>query len=256
MQSAVSDLLLLSWLPAGLQAPDQLTRPPSESPRPRRRPPLPNRSAPPPLPLTCQDTTAVRARPTPTPGRIAGLGLASFARASEPLKLLTTLPADKADGVPVGGAACLDPLKARAADCPRIVVQFNHPVVPLTGVADAMTLPSPISIAPPPREVRWLNTSTYVFRPDSLQPSTEMHGHGEPDQRGWREARRTPALQLHDRLRRPPRRRPTDGAVMVSATQPISVTFNQPMNQAEAQAAFSLRAEGGSRSGRAVPLGE
>lgn len=243
----VAALILLSLAACGLQAPDPApTAPAVTVPAPQAQATAAGSAAT--AAPTAQDTTAVRARPTPTPGRIAGLGLASFARASEPLKLLTTLPADKADGVPVGGAGCLDPLKARAADCPRIVVQFNHPVVPLTGVADAMTLPSPISIAPAAQgRGEWLNTSTYVFRPDSLQPSTKYTVTVNPisDLVGAKLDAPQPfsfTTVYPDVLRR----RPTDGTVMVSATQPISVTFNQPMNQAEAQAAFSLRAEGGS----------
>ena len=197
---------------------------------------------------TSQDTTAVRARPTPTPGRIAGLGLASFARASEPLKILTTLPADQADGVPVGGAACLDPLKARGADCPRIVVQFNHPVVPLTGVADAAMLPSPITLTPAAQgRGEWLNTSTYVFRPDFLQPSTKYTVTVNPisDLVGAKLDAPQP-FSFTTVYPAVLRRQPSDGAAMVSATLPISVTFNQAMNQADAQAAFSLRADDGS----------
>lgn len=196
---------------------------------------------------TSQDTSALRARPTPTPGRVAGLGLASFARATEPLKLLTTLPADKAEAVPVGGATCLDPLKARGSDCPRIVVQFNHPIVPLTGVADAAALASPITLSPAiTGRGEWLNTSIYVFRPDHLQPSTRYTVTINPvnDLVGAR----LDAPQSFSFTTVYPdilRRRPIDGATMVGATQPISVTFNQAMNQADAQAAFSLRAESG-----------
>lgn len=244
----VAALILLTLAACGLQTPEPApTAPAATAPAPQAQVTAVGPSATAVAAATAQDTTAVRARPTPTPGRVAGLGLASFARASEPLKVLATLPTDKAEGVPIGSTACGDPLKARGVDCPRIVVQFNHPIVPLTGAADATALAAPITLAPVVQgKGEWLNTSTYVFRPDRLQPSTRYTVTVNPvsDLVGTRLG----APQSFSFTTIYPdvaRRRPLDGATMVSATQPISVTFNQAMSQAEAQAAFSLRADGG-----------
>ncbi len=197
-----------------------------------------------------------RVRPTATPGRIAGLGLASFARASEPLKVLTTLPKADATGVPVGGDCQVSSAQSQVSSeksdltsdtCPRVVVQFNHPVVPLVGVAEQATLASPLKIDPPAQgQGEWLNTSTYVFRPERLQPSTKytVTVSDLADQVGTKlEAPFTfsfttvyPGVLKTE---------PADNAKFIAATGPIVVTFNQPMNQAEAQAAFSLRGPGG-----------
>jgi uncharacterized protein YfaS (alpha-2-macroglobulin family) len=59
----------------------------------------------------------------------------------------------------------------------QIVVVFNRPVVPLTGVDEQTNLPQPLTIEPAVEgEGRWLNTSTYLFQPaEALHGSTSYH---------------------------------------------------------------------------------
>ena len=57
----------------------------------------------------------------------------------------------------------------------QIVVIFNRPVVPLTGVDDQAKLPHPLTIEPAlPGTGQWINTSVYAFRADGgLAGATE-----------------------------------------------------------------------------------
>ncbi|MFN8482775.1 MAG: Ig-like domain-containing protein [Anaerolineae bacterium] len=179
------------------------------------------------------DGSAVRARPTP--GKIAGLGAASFARSAEGLKVVSTQPKSDATGVPIAG------------DGSRIVVQFDRPVAPLTSVTGQSALPAPLSLNPPAQgKGEWLNTSTYVFRPDALLPSTRYIATVAPLQDLVGTKLDAP-LTFNFTTVYPgvARSGPPDNAKFVSATQPITVTFNQPMNQAQAQNGFSLTPKGG-----------
>jgi hypothetical protein len=102
-------------------------------------------------------TVAAPARaPVPT-ALPRGRGLASiaaFARVTDPLAVLLTQPTDGARDTAVDTATA------------RIVVQFNHPVVPLVSAAAQAALTSPLSIDPPiTGSGRWLNTATYEFHP-------------------------------------------------------------------------------------------
>jgi len=48
-----------------------------------------------------------------------------------------------------------------------LAVKFNHPVVPLVGIAEQANLPVPITIEPPLRGTgEWISTSYFVFSPD------------------------------------------------------------------------------------------
>ncbi len=186
-------------------------------------------------PAPTSAASAVRARPSPTPGKVAGLGAASFARSVEGLKVISTLPKSDAVDVPISG------------DGSRIVVQFDRPVAPLTGLTDQASLPTPLSLNPPVQgKGEWLNTSTYVFRPDTLLPSTRYTAAIAPIQDLIGTKLETPVtFNFTTVYPGVDRTGPPDNAKFVSATQPISVTFNQPMSQAQAQAAFSLTPKGG-----------
>ncbi|MFN8499373.1 MAG: Ig-like domain-containing protein [Anaerolineae bacterium] len=236
---------LVRWLPIALvllsvagcrsQAPE-----PPPTPAPAVAATTAPQAAPTSLPVTgaataapASDGSAVRARPTP--GKVAGLGAASFARSVEGLKVASTQPKNDAADVPIAG------------DGSRIVVQFDRPVAPLTGVTEGAALPAPLALDPPAQgKGEWLNTSTYLFRPDALRPSTRYTATVSPiaDLVGTKlDAPVTfsfttvyPGVE---------RTGPLDNARFVNATQPITVTFNQPMNQAQAQNAFSLTPKGG-----------
>ncbi len=186
-------------------------------------------------PAPTSDTSAVRARPSPTPGKVAGLGAASFARSVEGLKVISTQPKNDAADVPITG------------DGSRILVQFDRPVAPLTGLTEQAALPNPLSLNPPVQgKGEWLNTSTYVFQPDTLLPATRYTATVAPIQDLVGTKLDAPVTFTFTTVYPGiDRTGPPDNAKFISATQPITVTFNQPMNQAQAQAAFSLTPKGG-----------
>ncbi|MFQ5595718.1 MAG: Ig-like domain-containing protein, partial [Anaerolineae bacterium] len=215
----------------------------------------PSPTAPPPTATPAQPTTppteeapAIKAKPSPTteviqppaPGGVKLASLAVFPQVSEPLMVVTTQPADGAEGVAIG--------KEEA----RIVVQFNHPVVPLVSVEEQAGLPAPlIRVEPPiggPGQWRWLNTSTFELTPaQDLEPSTryvvtvypgltDILGAELTDSYTFSFASAFPAVATTY---------PEHNSIYVGATQPISVTFNQAMDHASAEAAFKLLPLGG-----------
>ena len=104
-----------------------------------------------------------RGRPTPLAGG-ARLGrLAVFPAVDEPLRVIQTAPEDGTKGV------------AGRMDEARIVVQFNHPVVPLAGLDDSSKQAAPITVEPAVKgSGAWLNDGTYVFTPsEDLLPATD-----------------------------------------------------------------------------------
>jgi len=151
--------------------------------------------------------------------------------------VVVTQPADGVEGVPI------------SRDEARIVVQFNHPVVPLTTIEEQEGLPQPLTIEPALEGTgQWLNTSTYEFRPtQDLKPSTryivrvaaglkDVLGAELQEEVSWTFVSAFPAVALTV---------PEDNAIYVGTTQPITVTFNQPMERTSSEAAFSLRRRGG-----------
>jgi len=135
-----------------------------------------------------------------------------------------------------------------------LTVVFNRPVVPLTYIGDLENLPQPLTITPTtPGKGEWLNTSIYVFRPETaFLPSTRYTATvaaGLKDTLGgllandysWSFATYRPAVRSH---------RPSNGADCIYLGQVISVTFNQPMNHTSVQEHFALRVGGRMVSGR------
>jgi uncharacterized protein YfaS (alpha-2-macroglobulin family) len=117
-------------------------------------------------------------------------------------------------------------------DIPRISVRFNHPVVPLVDVAGTGGLPVAATVDPPVQGVaRWIDTSTFVISPTApLDPSTDYRVRVAArltDQTGgvlrneyvWSFRTIDPAVDLMLPQ--------TDFA---SPTEPITITFNQPMD--------------------------
>ncbi|MFC2045934.1 Ig-like domain-containing protein [Chloroflexota bacterium] len=129
-----------------------------------------------------------------------------------------------------------------------VTVVFDRPVVPLAAISQQGELPDPLTFVPPVRgEGEWLNTSIYVFRPeDGLLPATRYKARvasGLADTTGgilaedyiWEFATIRPAvLKVW----------PEDRFSYVGPSDVISVTFNQPMDHASVQTAFSLEADG------------
>jgi len=127
-----------------------------------------------------------------------------------------------------------------------VTVVFNRPVVPLTALSQQAGLPQPLTFTPPVRGTgEWLNTAIYLFRPEQgFLPATHYKARvaaGLTDTTGgllaedytWEFTTVAPAILSL---------RPDDAFRYVGPTDPISVTFNQPMDHASVQASFSLQA--------------
>lgn len=135
-----------------------------------------------------------------------------------------------------------------------ITVMFNRPVVPLTSIADQASLPNPLVLDPPAEgKGEWLNTSIFVFRPTSPlaggQTYTGRVAAGLTDTTGgllkedftWQFTVQAPEVLAAE---------PFFGQTDVGLTQPITITFNQPMDRPSVEAAFHLqRGDGGDVSG-------
>lgn len=126
----------------------------------------------------------------------------------------------------------------------QVTVVFNRPVVPLTAIASQAGLPDPLTFMPPVRgQGEWLNSAIYVFRPtDSFLPATEYQARvasGLADVTGsvlevdytWNFATLRPAVLEVS---------PSNRFQYVGPTEPVSITFNQPMDHASVQDNFSV----------------
>ncbi|MBI3734433.1 MAG: Ig-like domain-containing protein [Chloroflexi bacterium] len=168
---------------------------------------------------TPQPTTPPVTVPSPAPvifkpGELFPLGISN-----EALSVLTTQPLDKTEDAPV------------AKDKARIVVQFNHPVVPLVSVEAQKRLPQPLSIEPAaPGEGQWVNTSTYVFTPNqalrvamsyTVTVGTVKDMFGQTLTAFAWSFKTVPPAVIN--------RFPDDNTQFVGTTQPISMTFNIAM---------------------------
>ncbi|MGC9358384.1 MAG: Ig-like domain-containing protein, partial [Anaerolineae bacterium] len=125
-----------------------------------------------------------------------------------------------------------------------VTVVFNRPVVPLTSVDRQEELPQPLTFTPEVQgEGEWLNTSIYRFHPEeSFQPATTYEvrvvstlsdtlGGTLEEDHVWTFTTLRPAVA---------RWSPRSNAEHVGPGAVISVTFNQPMDHASAEEAFSL----------------
>lgn len=174
-----------------------------------------------------------------------------FPTASGPLEVVATEPSDGAEDTAV------------AADAARIVVRFNHPVVPLAApgeatadeggeqaarwigrVAAAQSM-SPIEIEPAVAgEGRWIDTSTYVLEPsEDLRPATRYAvtvPAGLADQMGAQlDADHVFAFETEG-----PRVvavGPDRGERYVAPTRAISVVWNVAIEPEAARTSFELR---------------
>jgi len=128
-----------------------------------------------------------------------------------------------------------------------IMVMFNRPVVPLKSLADQTGLPQPLIFLPPVTgQGEWLNTSIYTFKPDDgFQPATtykvrvragltDTTGGLLPEDYTWTFTTIMPDIVRTD---------PESGARYVAPTQPITVTFNQPMDHASVQEHFLVESQ-------------
>ncbi len=125
-----------------------------------------------------------------------------------------------------------------------VTVVFNRPVVPLTAIGSQGELPDPLTFTPPVRgKGEWLNTSIYRFHPEGgFLPATRYTARitaGLHDTLGaplaedytWTFTTLRPAVLAWT---------PRTEAMHIGPHEVISVTFNQPMDHASVEAAFSL----------------
>ncbi len=128
-----------------------------------------------------------------------------------------------------------------APDTPVVVV-FNKPVVPLTGLDEQADLPDPLTIEPGiDGEGRWLNTSVYTFEPTdgwagattysvSVAPLVAQDGSKAENPSTFSFTTAQPLVV---------EAMPSMDSVRPDAV--ISVVFSQKMDQASTEAAFQLR---------------
>ncbi len=126
-----------------------------------------------------------------------------------------------------------------------VTVVFNRPVVPLTAISDQEGLPTPLTFAPPVQgKGEWLNTSIYRFYPEGgFLPATaytarvaaslsDTSGSPLAEDYTWTFSTQRP---------RPLTWTPHAVEQHVAPNAVISVTFNQPMDHASVEAAFTLK---------------
>lgn len=125
-----------------------------------------------------------------------------------------------------------------------VLVQFNRPVAPLTVLEEESPTGVVLQFEPSVAgSGKWLNSTTYVFRPDStFQPSTTYQvtvpttvsdtlGGSLEEAYVWSFTTVAPAVAEVF---------PEENTQYVGPNEGIEVTFNQPMDRASAEAHFSL----------------
>lgn len=180
----------------------------------------------------------VTATPSASPTISATNGVSTTALfpsniSNTPLEVISTSPAKDATEAAV--------LKEQT----RIIVQFNHPVVPLVSVEEQQGLPQPLTISPTVTGSGiWLNTSTYAFTPaQNLQVATEytVNVASLTDMLGaklsgysWKFKTASPQVTLTY---------PEAGTQNAGASEPVSMTFNTEMDRASVESRFSVAAQ-------------
>ncbi len=125
-----------------------------------------------------------------------------------------------------------------------VTVVFNRPVVPLTAIGDQEGLANPLTLTPPVQGTgEWLNTSIYRFHPEGgFLPATVYTARVAA---GLGDASGSPLAEDYTwtfTTQRPLALKWTPGTddEHVAPTAVVSVTFNQPMDHASVEAAFTL----------------
>jgi uncharacterized protein YfaS (alpha-2-macroglobulin family) len=181
-------------------------------------------------PLPAATGTPVPTVPTPAPlAELFPKGLTN-----EPLSVVTTAPADKAEDVAVG------------KEQTKIIVQFNHPVVPLVSVDAQKRLPQPLTITPSVGGTgEWINTSTYALTPaQNLTVATQysVSVASLQDMLGqsltgytWSFKTASPAIiKMY----------PEDNTRYAGVSEPITMTFNTEMDRASTESRFGVKSLG------------
>ena len=136
-----------------------------------------------------------------------------------------------------------------------ITVLFNRPVVPLVTTAQQDQLPNPITITPEIEgDGSWISTSIYRFEPSDEfagattynvtvnERLTDITGGVLEDEFSWSFTTFSPTVIQTI---------PFQQATQIVPTDPITVTFNMPMDRSSTEAAFGLTVFSG--SGDSVP---
>ena len=145
-----------------------------------------------------------------------------------PFKVTSTQPSDGSQDV--------------AANSP-IVVIFNQPVVPLSGIDDQAGLPNPLTIEPEtPGTGAWINTSIYRFQPEKgLAGSTAYKVTVTGVQSLAGDALAVEPSEFSFTTAAPVVISSSPSAVLDAAPDTIiTVQFSQPMDQPSSEAAFRL----------------
>ncbi|HXF61071.1 MAG TPA: Ig-like domain-containing protein, partial [Caldilineaceae bacterium] len=127
----------------------------------------------------------------------------------------------------------------------QIIIAFNRPVVPLTGIDDQEGLPNPLTIEPPVEgKGRWLNTSVYAFRPATAFAGATDYTVTVADVVGLQGETLAEPVVFSFTTAAPI---VVDAAPAGSQVRPdaaIRVEFSQPMDRESTEAAFHLRRTG------------
>ncbi len=128
-----------------------------------------------------------------------------------------------------------------------IMVAFNRPVVPLTGIEEQKNLPQPLAFSPAVEgDGEWINTSIYRFTPAMrLSPGThytvsvsaelvDTTGGVMAEPYSWSFTTETPRVVTVS---------PAHRSVHVSPLTTVTLTFNQPMDRGATEARFTLVSE-------------
>ncbi|HVN53111.1 MAG TPA: Ig-like domain-containing protein [Anaerolineaceae bacterium] len=179
------------------------------------------------------------------PGTQVRLTVESTAKAANGLALLAPVSLEYqaadalrlAEQVPKPGTQDVDPSAA-------VVAAFNRPVVPLG--ADPSQQPAAFTLDPAVQgRGEWLNTSTYIFYPDpALGGGVSYAVHLNPGLTASDgmplDANRTPASWTFSTAKPKLVKVEPSTESPIPIEKPIQLTFNQPMDRASAQGAFSL----------------
>ena len=186
-----------------------------------------------PKPGALDRATRYRITVTDSARSVEGLSVESVAR----LDIQTVGFLEVSEVFPPPGAGAVETTSV-------ITVFFNRPVVPLVIAEDMSDLPQPLRFEPDiPGHGEWINTSIYTWTPDPALAGGQTYRvtveAGLEDQTGgvmeepysWEFTTLPPQIVSVT---------PEDGSFDVPLDTEIAVIFNQPMDAASVQAAFSL----------------
>ena len=159
---------------------------------------------------------------------------ADTAPAEQPLIVTSTQP--------TGGSSEVDPST-------QIIVVFNRPVVPLTGIDAQADLPSPLTFEPDiPGFGQWINTSVYAYRPDEMLDGSTTYTVTVDDLTTVNGESLTEPYRFTFSTASPTVTGASPSGSLVTPESPVEVQFSQPMDaSATAQAFHLVRLDGTER---------